>query len=577
MIRARLRSFMPPFLPTSILIVLIALLIGCGGTRPFVAPEPLPDDRCAIPQPQFRKSRNPLADGFDKQFVLQGEQCFDLSRHLRRLAGRPKEAYNVNAFDKVDNSSWFTNRNAHRRLSIEEIVRGSDTGDGPDTGKPWTIIRAKAEGVTPGFTIVDSRGDKYVIKFDPFGYSGSNSGSEVIGTKLFYAAGYNVPENYITYFHPRMLRLGDKVKFTDEKGRRRLMTEADLTAILERLEYGDDGLIRATASKYISGKILGPFRYEGTREDDPNDLVPHQHRRELRGLLVMSAWLNHVDTKAANSMDTYITEDGRSCVKHHLMDFGTILGSAGNGPQQKSRGYENNVDPPALFFRILTLGFYVPDWECVPDTVEYPCIGRFYARFYDPGEFRPIYPNPAFDNMTGLDGYWGAKLVMSFTDEQLRAVIAEARYPDPEAAAYLLKTLIERRDKTGRYWFDRVNPLDRFELIHTEDGGQSLHFVDLAVETGLESAEEARYRYSLTRNSVEVIAPAESGSEISIPLPDLEEASTRARPDGFPQAQWEVTLQVKRAEGEWSKWVKVYLHAEGTPPQLKLLGLRRQG
>ena len=121
----------------------------------------------------------------------------------------------------------------------------------------WKIIRAKAEGVTPGFTIVDSRDDRYVIKFDPMGYSGSNSGSEVIGSKLFYAAGYNVPENYIAYFHPRILRLGDKVKFTDEKGHKRYMKKEDLEATLKRVEYRKDGLIRATASKYIPGRILG--------------------------------------------------------------------------------------------------------------------------------------------------------------------------------------------------------------------------------------------------------------------------------------------------------------------------------
>ena len=558
--------------------MLLILSSGCAGNRVFVAPEPIPDDRYTVPQPEFRKAPNDFADGFDKQFTLQGEHFFDLSRHLRRLAGRPKEAYNVNAFDEVPNSSWFTNRNAHRRMSIEEIARGPNTVDGPDTANTWTIVRAKAEGMTPGFTIVDSRGDKYVIKFAPLGYAGMNSGAEVIGTKLFYAAGYNVPENYATYFHPHMLRLDDKVRFTDEKGRKRYMTEADLQAILERVEHRDDGLIRATASKYIPGRIIGPFKYEKTRKDDPNDLIPHQHRRELRGLKVMAAWLNHIDSKGANSMDTYITEDERSYVKHYLMDFGTILGSSARGLQPKHRGYQHEVDPPAHLFRILTLGLYVPGWERVPDTVEYPCIGRFYARFYHPGKFKPIFPNPAFDNMTSLDGYWGAKLVMSFTDEQLRAVIAEAQYPDPEAAEYLLKTLIERRDRTGRYWFHRVNPLDRFELIHAENGKQALHFADLAVETGLEPAEEARYRYSLKRNGMETLASTDLGSGTSVPLPDPQGLPAVSRPGDYPENQWQVTLQVKRGDsGKWSKWVRVYLGEEGATPQFKLLGLRRQG
>ena len=558
--------------------MLLILLIGCGGARPFVAPERIPDDRYTISQPKYQESRNPLAEGFEKQFILPGERFIDLSRHFRNWADRPKEAYNVDAFDEVPNSSWFTNRNAHRPMSIEQIARGPDTQNGLDTSKTWTIIRAKAEGITPGFTIEDRRGDKYVIKFDPSGYAGLSSGAEVIGTKLFYAAGYHVPENAITHFHPRILRLGDKVKFTDEKGRKRYMTEADLEAILERVERREDGGIRATASKYIPGRLLGPFEFKGIRKDDPNDLIPHQHRRELRGLRVMSAWLNHVDAKDSNSMDTYITENERSYVKHYLMDFGTIMGSAAHGPQPKFGGYENYVDPKAFFFRILTLGFYVPPWERVSDTVEYPCIGRYDAQFFHSKNFKPNFPNPAFENMTNLDGYWGAKLVMSFTDEQLRAVVAEVQYPDPKAAEYLVQTLIERRDKTGQYWFNKVNPLDRFELISTGDGKQALHFVDLAVETGLEPAEEASYRYSLKYNGITTLPLTDLGSETSVSLPDPQEWATDARPNDYPEDQWEVTLWVTRSgRGKWSKWVKVYLSEEGTSGQFRLLGLKRQG
>ena len=292
-----------------VVISLILLLCSCGSGREFVIPEPMPHDMRSIPEPKPQKIYV-FADALDKQITEQITEFFQFSRHVRNLLGKPKQALNLNAFGEVDNSSWFTNRNANELMSIEEVVRGPDSGKGPDT-TAWTIVIAKSEGVTPGFAIRDGTGVLYFIKFDPKGYTGLATGAEVVSTKLFYAAGYFAPENYIVYFHPRILKVGAKVDFVDgETGEKRYMNESDVRKLMSKVQVESSGYYRALASKAIPGRVKGPFKYVGTKSDDPNDIIPHQHRRELRGLRVMAAWLNHFDTKSGNTLTSYVTGKG---------------------------------------------------------------------------------------------------------------------------------------------------------------------------------------------------------------------------------------------------------------------------
>ena len=255
----------------------------------------------------------------------------------------------------------------------------------------------------------------------------------------------------------------------------------------------------------------------------------------------LSTLLNHIDFKSANSMDSYVTENGKSYVKHHLIDFGTILGSGGRGPQPKYRGYESEIDPHKLFFRIVTLGLYIPEWERTPNDVDYSCIGRFHSEFFDPDKFTFIFPNPAYDELTDRDGFWGAKLVISFSDELLRAVVEKADYPDPEAAEYLLQNIIERRDKTGRYWFDKVCPLDNFIIENSKVGSQVLYFKDIAIETGLESDGTA-YRYTVYHNGKVISSMKDIGTSTNIDLPQPDEWNVSKLPEDFPHHQWKIAL-----------------------------------
>src|SRR5204863_6939255 len=182
----------------------------------------------------------------------------------------------------------------------------------------------------------------------PPGYRGMATGTEVAVTKLMWALGYNVPENHIASLHREQLVVATDATFTTPGGAKRALRPGDIDRLLEKADRDPDGSYRVVASKALPGKPVGRIRFTGVRPDDPNDVVPHEDRRELRGYGVFAAWVNHVDAKAINSLDTLVTENGRSFVRHHLLDFGSALGSGALGPTAYYAGAENIVEPRSI-------------------------------------------------------------------------------------------------------------------------------------------------------------------------------------------------------------------------------------
>jgi hypothetical protein len=459
------------------------------------------DDR---PLPARPKVRDPsLANEIlEMTFGYQLWQVFDTPRLTRKLVGRPYQARNVDGFDEVPDNSWFTNRNGRRPLSIDEIRTGANVTGSPAAGR-WRVVSVKSEGVTPGMTIVDGRGRRYIIKFDPPDFRELSSGTECVASRLLHACGYNVPENYIIQLDPDLLELDPaavlKVATEDKRDpiEERAMTQADLMAILDRVNPGR-GSVRALASLFLPGVPVGPWRYTGVRRDDPNDLFPHEHRREIRGLYVMASWINHADMKEENTLDAY-DSDAR-ILQHYLIDFGAAMGSNSTQPSNPRRGQANSFDLKDSLMRLATLGLYVHDYEKAPATVRFPSVGYLETGLFKPDKWKPMYPVPAFENLTARDAFWGAKIVTSFSDEQIAAAVSAGEFSDPGAAAYMERFLIERRDMIGHYWFSRVNTIDRV-TAH----GDSLLFADLAVERGYQRSGVSQYRYRIMAETGEVL------------------------------------------------------------------------
>ena len=451
-----------------------------------------PDLYRPIANPKRRDSRL-VEEIIDKSFDYQIRQVLDLPRMGRKLIGRPYEALNVDEFDEVPNSGWFTNRNGVKPLSLQAITRGPNRSDGPDMSAPWEVVAIKSAGVTPGMTIRDGRGDRYIIKFDPPDFPQLASAAEVVAARLFHAVGYNVPENYIAYVEKRQLALAADAQLTvtTDDSRppisSRSVQRVDLERVL-RHAGGDGGPIRVLASRFLDGIPIGPWSYTGVRRDDPNDIYPHEHRREIRGFYVIASWLNHADMKEENTLDIYDPTTKR--IRHYLIDFGASMGSNSTGPSNPRRGQANSLDVRDSLTRLFSLGLYVHNYEKAPRTVFHPSVGYLDNRLFKAERWKPMYPVPAFENLTNRDAFWGAAIVTSFSDAQIEAAVAAAELSDPKATRGLVDFLVERRDRVGTYWFSRLNPLAEFRI----EDGERLSGSDLAVNRGYATNRETRYR-----------------------------------------------------------------------------------
>lgn len=398
------------------------------------------------------------------------------------VAEKEYESVNVNAFDEVSNSTWFTNRNHMKAVLLDEIRRGPENHLVPQT--PWTITSTKKGGVLPGFQIKDAAGKKWVVKLDPPGYPQIGSAADVVSSRLLLAAGYNLPHDVALTFRRQDLTIGEKLAKGKDGGPP--FTEDDLTKLLDRGHSASDGRYYGQASLFLAGEPIGPISLRKRKKDDSSDWYNHQRRRELRGLYVLASWLDHWDAKEHQSLDTFVAEeDSLGYVKHHLLDVGATLGAAAEGPKLPKRGFEYAVDFGWMGRRLVALGFLVEPWRRAEYPTGMPSVGNFESKEFQPDRFKTAIQNPAFQEILDGDGYWGAKIVASFSEAQIQAAIDAAGYEDPRARKYLLKTLVERQNKIARYWFGRVAPLDFFQVKD-----EKLIFHDLAVDLRLAGPRE---------------------------------------------------------------------------------------
>jgi hypothetical protein len=469
-------------------------LVGCGLVASLLVVAPHSATPKFFPDDPIWRDDDMALDA-SKVGVIEDTNGYDFVINTFGETGERRDvrALNVNTVDEVPDSSWFTNRIGRRDLTIEEIVRGPDSRAALSLDG-FIVSGDKGSGVQPGFRMIDpSDGNQmYQIELDPPSNPELATGAEIIGTAFYYAFGYTTVEVYLAEVDPAKLVIGPNAKLFDPLiGEKRALTRLDLDRVLRRGARMSNGRYRVLASKFAPGRPVGNFRYYRTRPDDPNDIVPHEHRRELRGARVFGAWVNHDDSRGVNSLDMLVSEGARQYIKHYMFDFGSILGSGTVYAQRHRPGNEYIVEWRPGWLTLATLGLYTRPWMHIDYPDVPPAVGRFEGVAFDPLTWRPEYPNPAFDNMRADDAFWAARIVSEFSDEAIRAVVAKARYSDPRATEYMASTLIMRRNKVLRTWLTGVNPI--VDVTLTASG--ELAFGNAAVDAGLAKA-PAGYRAS---------------------------------------------------------------------------------
>ncbi len=448
-------------------------------------------------------------DMFDQAAYSEGMNQLDLGRWGRRITHKTIPSADINIFDEVPDSSFFTNRHARQKMSAAELEKGPHQTDGPDLSKPLTVLGAEQQGSHYGFVVEDAKKDQYILRFDPQGAAELNTAAEVIGARFYHALGYNVPQTTILSFAADQLTAAPDAITCDNTGFAKKLTQTLLQQYLLFVPL-PQGTYRASASKVPAGGDAGTFSFMGRGKKNPQDIVNHRDLREIRALGVFAAWLNHHEMLESNTRDAAVTENGKTVLKHYLTDFTNALGAATDGAKEPMFGYEHMVDYGETFKSILGLGFWESPWQkkwkrAGEKTIS-PAVGYFSNDLFDPAKYKNLLPYEAFRLVTRADGFWAAKSMMSFSDEDIRAMVRAGKYGRSEDEDYIVKTLSERRDIIAKYWFSRVSPLDQFVFSGTE-----LSFKDLAVAYGFVPREGTLYRTEVVsgKKKITVLETAE--------------------------------------------------------------------
>lgn len=443
------------FSPASLALSLLVGLLACGhDPARFPLSPPLWNDPDQVPfGPPPEEYVSPMVWDVGDQSIF-----YPLTRVF--AVDPAGESVNVNALDEVPDSSWFKNRIGAHAMSPAQTALGPCAA-GSDAPTPWLVTGAKPNGANPGFIIKDASGQRHLVKFDGVVQGPRATAADVIVSKLYHAAGYTVPCNRVVFFQKADVSIRDGATAETASGDEEPLTQQHLDAVFAKAQVLPDGRLRASTSLFLSGKPIGPFTYQGTLGEDPNDVIPHQDRRELRGMRLLAAWTQHFDAREQNTLSMWVeTGAGQGYVSHGIIDFGDCFGSVWEPPSLGRRlGHSHYFDLSQTLTDWVTLGIPTRPWDEARFGASGKVFGYYDVKSFDAERWKAGYPNPAFSRMSERDGAWMARIIAQFSDAHLQSLVAIARLENPLLEAELLRLLGGRRDRVLERYLTRLSPL----------------------------------------------------------------------------------------------------------------------
>jgi hypothetical protein len=172
-----------------------------------------------------------------------------------------------------------------------------------------------------------------------------------------------------------------------------------------------------------------------------------------------------------------------------MIDFGDCFGSLWEFEGVSRRlGHANYLDVSDVVVDFATFGFLPRPWDAPQYGPSGVVFGYYGVGRFEPDNWEPGYPNPAFSRRSERDLAWMARKLAHFDNELLWAAISEGRISQDGIDRELFRLLRGRLDKILDRFLTRLSPL---AYPTTENG--TLCLTDLAVTSQTRPVETRRY------------------------------------------------------------------------------------